>query len=73
MSALGPDMSVFYGYIQKNCWICSVHPETFFSTLILELRGTKLDKTWTQGSTQNKKQVPKELFSKSKHFPSNFG
>ncbi len=29
-------------------------PETFFSTLILELRGTKMDETWTQGSPQHK-------------------
>jgi hypothetical protein len=29
--------------------ICPVHPETFFSTLFLKLRGTKLFETWTQG------------------------
>jgi hypothetical protein len=49
MSSLGPDISSFYGYIQflriylKKCRICLVHPETFFSILILELRDTKLD------------------------------
>jgi hypothetical protein len=41
--------------------------------MILELRGTKLDETWTQGSTEHKEQVPKEVFSKSKDFPSDFG
>jgi hypothetical protein len=41
--------------------------------LILELRGTKLDETWTQESPQHKEQVSKEVFPKSKDFPSNFG
>jgi hypothetical protein len=59
MSGLGPNMSGFGGYIWKNCRICPVYPETFFSILILELRGSKLDKTWTQGSPQHKEQVPK--------------
>jgi hypothetical protein len=45
MYGLGPDMSGFGGYIQKNCQIYLVHPETFFSILILELRGTKIDET----------------------------
>jgi hypothetical protein len=43
MSVLGPDMSNLGGYIWQNCWICPVHIETFFSTLILETRGTNLD------------------------------
>jgi hypothetical protein len=47
-------------------------PKTFISTLILELRGIKLDKTWTHGSPQHKEQVPKEVFPKSKDFPSDF-
>jgi hypothetical protein len=37
-------------------------PRNFLSTLILELRGTKLDETWTQGSPQHKEQVPKVVF-----------
>jgi hypothetical protein len=41
--------------------------------LILELRGTKLDKTLTQGSPQNKEQVSKEVFLKSKDFTFDFG
>jgi hypothetical protein len=53
--------------------ICPVHPETFFSTLILKLRGTKLDEAYTQGSPQYKEQVLKEVFLKSKNFPSDFG
>jgi hypothetical protein len=73
MSSLGLDMSDFGGYIWKNCYICPVHPKTFFLTLILELQGTKLDETWTQGSPQYKEQVPKKVFPKSKHFPSDFG
>jgi hypothetical protein len=37
MSGLGPDMSsLSWIYIEKGD-ICLVHPETFFSTLILEL------------------------------------
>jgi hypothetical protein len=31
----------------------------FFPNLILELYGTNSDETWTQGSPQHKKQVPK--------------
>jgi hypothetical protein len=50
-----------------------VQPETFFSTLILELCGTKLDETMIQGSPQHKEQVPKKIFPKSKDFPSDFG
>jgi hypothetical protein len=34
--------------------ICPAYPETSFPTLILELHGTKMDKTWTQGSPQYK-------------------
>jgi hypothetical protein len=62
MSGMGPDMSDFGRDIRKNCRICSVRLETFFSTLILEVRGTKLDETWTQGSHQYKEQVLKEVF-----------
>jgi hypothetical protein len=47
-------------------------PRNFFPTLILELRGIKLDEMWTQGSPQHKEQVPKEVFPKSKDFPSDF-
>jgi hypothetical protein len=53
--------------------ICLVHTETFVSTLILELRGIKLDKTWMQELPQHKEQVPKEVFHKSNYFPSDFG
>jgi hypothetical protein len=42
-------------------------------TLILELRGTKIDETWIQGSPQYKKQVLKEVFLKFKDFSSDFG
>jgi hypothetical protein len=73
MSGLGLNMSGLGGYIRKNCRICQVHPETFFSTLIFELRGTKLDETWTQGSPEQKEQVLKEVFPTSKDFPSDFG
>jgi hypothetical protein len=48
--------------------ICPVYPETFFSTLILEIRGTKLDETWTQGSPQHKEQIPKEFFFQIQRF-----
>jgi hypothetical protein len=41
--------------------------------LILELYGTKLDETWTQGSPKHKKQVPKRgVFPKSNDFPFDF-
>jgi hypothetical protein len=63
--------------IPRTClvWdrICPVHPKTFFLTLILELQGSKLDETWTQGSPQYKEQVLKEVFPKYKDFPFNFG
>jgi hypothetical protein len=48
--------------ISEKGGICPVHLEIFFSTLILELRGTKLDEIWTQGSPQPKEKVPKEFF-----------
>jgi hypothetical protein len=54
MSNFGPDMSGFDGYVRQSSRICSAYPETSFSTLILELRGTKMDETWTQGSPQHK-------------------
>jgi hypothetical protein len=74
MSHLGPDMSGLDGYIRYNYQMCLVHLENFFSTLIHELRGTKLDETWTQGSPQHKEQVSIEVFfPKSKDFPSDFG
>jgi hypothetical protein len=41
--------------------------------LILELRGTKLNETWTQGSLQHKEHIPKRGFPKSKYFPFGFG
>jgi hypothetical protein len=72
MSGLELDMSSLDRIYPEKGGICSAHREIFFSTLILELRGAKLDKTWTQGSPQHKKQVPKEVFSKSKDFPSDF-
>jgi hypothetical protein len=59
-------------YLEKE-GICPIHLETFFSTLTLKPRGTKLDETWTQGSPQHKNYVPKEVFPKSKDFPSDFG
>jgi hypothetical protein len=65
---LGPDMSDLGPKYLEKWGICSVHPETFFSTLIIQLGGTKLDETWTQGSPQQKEQVPKEVFTKSKDF-----
>jgi hypothetical protein len=55
-------MSSFGRYILKNCRIYLVHPETLLSSLILELQGTKLDKTWIQESSQHKEQVSKEVF-----------
>jgi hypothetical protein len=60
MSGLRPDTSGLAQIYPKR-GICAVHPETFFLTLILELRGTKLDETWTQVSPQHKEQVPKEV------------
>jgi hypothetical protein len=56
------------GYIQYSSWICPAYPEIFFSTLILELQGTKMDETWTLGSPQHKEQVSNEVFPKSKYF-----
>jgi hypothetical protein len=43
--------------------VMSVHPETFFPTLILELWGIKLDETWTQWSPQDMEYIPKRSFS----------
>jgi hypothetical protein len=73
MSGLGPDMSGLSRIYPKNEGICPVHPKTFFSILILEIRGTKLDEAWIIGSPQHKEQVPKDVFLKSKDFPFDFG
>jgi hypothetical protein len=73
MSNIGPDMSGIDRIYPEKGGICPVHPEIFFSTLILKLRGTKLDEAYTQGSPQYKEQVLKEVFLKSKNFPSDFG
>jgi hypothetical protein len=74
MSGLGSDI---FGLSQKyrkgGGGICLVHIKTIFLTLILELRGIRLDETWTQGPPQHKEQVPKEVFFKSKDFSSDFG
>jgi hypothetical protein len=54
---------------------CPLHQEnfskfkSFFSTLILELQGTKLDETWTQGSPQHKEHIPKSVFFQIQRFP----
>jgi hypothetical protein len=72
MSGLEPDMSGFGGYIRYSSRICLAYPKISFLTLILELRGTKMDETWTQGSPQHKKQVFNEVFFKSKDFLSDF-
>jgi hypothetical protein len=61
MSDLGRDMCGLNRIYLRKGGTCPVH-----------LRGTKLDETWTQGSSQHKKQVPKEVFPKSKDFPSDF-
>jgi hypothetical protein len=62
--------------IQQTCSsldrICLVHPETFFSILILKLRGTKLDETWTQWSPQDMECIPKRSFSQIQRFPFRF-
>jgi hypothetical protein len=73
MSSLGPDMSGPARIYPEKGGIRPVHVETFLSTLILEQRGTKLDESWRQGSPRHNEQVPKEVFLKSKDFPSNFG
>jgi hypothetical protein len=54
MSGLGPNMSGLDRIYLKKGGIYPVHPKNFFSTLILELRGTKLNATWTQVSPQHK-------------------
>jgi hypothetical protein len=65
--------------ISKKAWDMSGLPRnfprfiSFFPTLILELRDTKLDETWTQGSPQYKEYIPKRGFSKFKDFPFDFG
>jgi hypothetical protein len=41
--------------------------------LILEIYGTKSDETWTKGHFNIRNKFPKEVFSKSKDFPSDFG
>jgi hypothetical protein len=38
-------MSGFNGYIWYSSWICPAYLEISFSTLILELRDTKMDET----------------------------
>jgi hypothetical protein len=43
--------------------------KSFFSTLILELQGTKLNKTLTQGSPQHKEYIPKRGFFHIQIFP----
>jgi hypothetical protein len=45
MSGLGTDMSGFGGYIRYLSRICPAYLEISFSTLILELQGTKMDET----------------------------
>jgi hypothetical protein len=48
------------GLIRSRYRTCLVHLEnftkfkSFFPTLILEIRNTKMDKIWTQGSPQHK-------------------
>jgi hypothetical protein len=54
MSGLTPDMSGLAGYIWEMSRICPTYPETSFPTLILELRGTKMDEIWIQESLQYK-------------------
>jgi hypothetical protein len=60
---------VWYGYQTYM-----IQPEnfskfkSFFPTLILKLQGTKLDKTWTQGSPQRKEYIPKRGFSQIQRF-----
>jgi hypothetical protein len=45
LSGLGPDMSDLGWIYAEKGDICPVHLKIFFSTLILELGGTKLDET----------------------------
>jgi hypothetical protein len=62
------------GLVWSGYQTCPVHPENFskfkyfFQTLILELRGTKLDEIWTQGSPQYKEYILKSDFSQIQRF-----
>jgi hypothetical protein len=73
MSGLGPDMSGFGGYIRYSSRICPAYPEIFFSTLILELWGTKMDKLGHKGHLNTSNKIPTSFFPKSKDFLSDFG
>jgi hypothetical protein len=59
----------------RNVWSTRNFPKfkSFFSTLILELRGTKLMKLGHEGLLNTRNTFPKEDFPKSKYFPINLG
>jgi hypothetical protein len=83
MSGVGPDNAREFWTLSGRARLCLVgglwkrdflpKSDPFFSTLILEILGTKSDETWTQESPQHKEQVPKRDFPKSKDIPSDFG
>jgi hypothetical protein len=66
------------GLVRSEYQTCPVHIENFlkfksvFPPLILELRGTKIDEIWTQGSPQHKEYIPKRGFSQIQIFPFRF-
>jgi hypothetical protein len=77
-----------FGLVRYRCRICPVEQnwtpnlsgpprkfskcKSFFPTLIFELRGTKMDETWTQGPHERKEYILKAGFSKIQIFPFRF-